>query len=183
MAAIFCSIIEMVHRAVKRCVRKGRLERALKAGMSVGLDTKFVGDVYFGTEPYLISIGSSSLITDGVKFINHDGAVSVPHIAKGEKLSDVYGKWMIADRIQIGGNVFIGNNAVILYGSEVGDNVVIASGSVVKGQFPSNCVLGGVPAKILCSLDEFSSTIREREFLVGGGASFRREVILENVDR
>ena len=40
-------------------------------------------------------------------------------------------------------------------GVSIGDNVLIAAGSVVTKSIPSNVVVGGNPAKILCSLETF----------------------------
>lgn len=51
--------------------------------------------------------------------------------------------------VHIGRNVFIGSRVTILKGVSIGDNAVIANGSVVTGSLPSDCVAGGVPAKIL----------------------------------
>ena len=36
---------------------------------------------------------------------------------------------------------------------EIGDNSVIAAGAVINGKFPANSVIGGVPAKIIKSID------------------------------
>ena len=43
--------------------------------------------------------------------------------------------------VSIGKNVWIGANVVILRGTEIGDNCVIAAGSVVKGNVPANTLL------------------------------------------
>lgn len=56
--------------------------------------------------------------------------------------------------IRIGNNVWIGGNAVINPGVTIGDNVVIASGSIVTKSLPSNVVAGGNPAKILRHIEE-----------------------------
>ncbi len=60
------------------------------------------------------------------------------------KETDPYPKEVI-----IGNNVFIGNNVSILKGVEIGDNCVIASGSIVTKSFKNNCVVGGIPAEII----------------------------------
>lgn len=51
--------------------------------------------------------------------------------------------------ITIGNNVWIGGNSVINPGVCIGDNVVVASGSVVTKSLPKNVVAGGSPAKII----------------------------------
>ena len=51
--------------------------------------------------------------------------------------------------IRIGNNVFIGGQCVILPDSQIEDNVVVASNSVVRGLLKSGFVYGGSPAKQL----------------------------------
>lgn len=54
-----------------------------------------------------------------------------------------------AKPITIGDNCWIGGMAVINPGVSLGDNVVVASGSVVTKSFGDNVVIGGNPARIL----------------------------------
>ena len=54
--------------------------------------------------------------------------------------------------IIIKNNVWIGNNVTILPGVIIGENSIVAAGSVVKGKFPNNIVLGGNPAVIIKNL-------------------------------
>jgi acetyltransferase-like isoleucine patch superfamily enzyme len=51
--------------------------------------------------------------------------------------------------IHIGENCWIGSKVTILDGVQIGNGCVIAAGSVVTKSFPNNCVIGGVPAKLL----------------------------------
>ncbi len=53
--------------------------------------------------------------------------------------------------IEIGSDVWIGANAVILDGARIGDGVVIAAGAVVRGVVPDFAIMGGVPARVLGS--------------------------------
>ncbi|PDY44306.1 maltose acetyltransferase domain-containing protein [Bacillus pseudomycoides] len=51
--------------------------------------------------------------------------------------------------VTIGNNVWIGGRAIINPGVTIGDNSVIASGTVVTKDVPDNVVVGGNPAKII----------------------------------
>ena len=50
---------------------------------------------------------------------------------------------------QIGNNVFIGGGSSIIGDITIGDNVIIAPNSAVTKSFPSDCIIGGCPAKII----------------------------------
>ena len=52
-------------------------------------------------------------------------------------------------KVEIGNNVWLGYNVVILPGVYIGDNVTIGANSVVTKSIPSNCVAAGIPAKII----------------------------------
>lgn len=54
--------------------------------------------------------------------------------------------------VVIDNNVFIGNNVTILKGVRIGENSVIATGSIVTKSFPENVVIGGNPAKVVREL-------------------------------
>ena len=51
--------------------------------------------------------------------------------------------------VVIGDDVWIGANAVILPGVTIGSHCVVAAGAVVTKDVPDNCVVGGVPAKVI----------------------------------
>jgi acetyltransferase-like isoleucine patch superfamily enzyme len=56
--------------------------------------------------------------------------------------------------IEIGNNVWIGAGCVILPGTVIGDDAVIAAGSVVRGNVPSGELWGGVPARKIKAVGE-----------------------------
>ena len=56
--------------------------------------------------------------------------------------------------IHIGKKVWIGSGAIILSGVSIGDNSIVAAGSIVTKDVPPNVVVGGNPAKIIRSIDE-----------------------------
>jgi acetyltransferase-like isoleucine patch superfamily enzyme len=55
--------------------------------------------------------------------------------------------------ITIGNNVVLSASAIVLSGSNIGDNVLVAAGALVNGDFSSNQVIGGVPAKAIRSIN------------------------------
>ena len=53
----------------------------------------------------------------------------------------------------VGKDVWIGGNATILPGITIGNNVVVAAGAVVTKDVPDNCLVGGVPAKVIKNIE------------------------------
>lgn len=152
---------------------RGPLWFAKKSGVKYGNNCTF-RTFNFGSEPYLISVGDNVSTARGVSFVNHDGGVKVlRNLYKDLSQADLLGT------INIGDNVFIGLNTTVLYGSMIGDNVIIGGHSVVKGNLKSNSVYAGVPARYICSLEEYKeknlknivftknlSILDKREFLM-----------------
>lgn len=105
----------------------------------------------FGSEAYLITIGSNVTISSGVRFINHDGGVWV--------FREKYPKVDVIKPIAIGNNVFVGLNSIIMPGAVIGDNTVIGAGAVVTGNLSGDAVYAGVPARKLCSLEAYEKSM------------------------
>ncbi|HMQ25176.1 MAG TPA: acyltransferase [Acidimicrobiales bacterium] len=55
--------------------------------------------------------------------------------------------------VRIGDGTWIGHGAVILPGTTIGKGVVVAAGAVVRGEVPDHCIVGGVPAKVIRTID------------------------------
>ena len=126
---------------------------------NLGNNVDIVGDVNFGSEPYLITIGDNTTISFDCAFVTHDAATRVLRHLPGENPETViYGK------IIIGKNCFIGCRSVILPNVTIGDNVIIGAGSIVNKDIPSNTVAAGNPCKIICSLDEYKNK-HKKDFL------------------
>jgi len=87
-----------------------------------------------------IEIGDGTIFAPGVKIIsaNHDV----------ENLS----RWKPERPVKIGKNCWIGTNAVILPGVELGNNVIVGAGAVVSTSFPNNVIVAGNPARIIREL-------------------------------
>lgn len=56
--------------------------------------------------------------------------------------------------IVLGKRVWIGSNSTITKGVTIGDNSIVAAGAVVTRDVPANCIVGGVPAKIIKRIEE-----------------------------
>lgn len=120
-------------------------KQAIYAGVNIGKNN-FISSKFWSSEGYLIKIGNNNQITAGVKFFTHGGGGA---IRKEFPKFDCFGK------VTIGNYVYIGNNSLIMPGVTIGDNVLVAAGSVVTKSVPSNVVIGGNPAKIICSIEDY----------------------------
>lgn len=91
-----------------------------------------------------ITIGSDTLIGPNVTIMDAEGHGK--HPSKRREPGEI-------GEVLIGENVWIGSNVMILKNSFIGKNSIIAAGAVVSGRFPDNVVIGGIPAKIIKSVD------------------------------
>lgn len=83
-------------------------------------------------------------IGDGCQFAPGVGLISANH----DPLH--LDRHLPAPPIRIGNHCWIGMNAVILPGVELGDRTIVGAGAVVTKSFPEgHCVLGGNPARVL----------------------------------
>ena len=92
-----------------------------------------------------ISIGSFSLIGENVTIMDFE-----PHGINPQKRR---GGYIEKGKVIIGENVWIGNNVTVLKNTTIGKNTIIAAGAVVKGSFPENVIIGGVPARIIKNIE------------------------------
>jgi acetyltransferase-like isoleucine patch superfamily enzyme len=117
-------------------------------GVSVGNGCR-IYTARFGSEPWLIEIGDRVTVTAGVSFITHDGATWLARDARGRRYHYA--------RIKIGSDVFVGLNSTIMPGVQIGNRVIVAAGSVVTRSVPDGVVVGGNPARIIGSYEEYMS--------------------------
>lgn len=117
------------------------------------------GNVEWSTEPWIISIGKNVHITNGVKFITHDGGT----LLFRKEIPDLE----ITKPITVGNDVYIGNDAIILPGVNIGNRVVIGAGAVVSKDIPDNSVAVGVPARVIKTADEYLEKLKRESLHVG----------------
>jgi acetyltransferase-like isoleucine patch superfamily enzyme len=136
---------------------------SLTAGLMPGHD--------LGSEPVL-RVGSRCVIGRGSHIVAHysivigDDVFTGPYVYitdQNHRYEDpeqpIGRQWPVDAAVSIGTGSWLGTGAIVLPGSVLGRNVVVAAGSVVRGKFPDQCVVAGVPARIV------------REYVPGAGWS------------
>lgn len=113
-----------------------------------------VGDVLIGNHT---RIGIHNTIIGPVTIGNHVNlAQGITVTALNHNFKDttlrIDEQGISTNPVVIGDDVWIGANAVILPGVTIGRHVVVAAGAVVTKDVRDNCVVGGVPAKVLKDL-------------------------------
>lgn len=101
----------------------------------------------FGSEPWLVSIGDRVTVAPGVAFLTHDGATWLFRDDRGRRYRYA--------RIEVGSDVFIGANAILMPGVRIGNRVIIGAGSVVTKSIPDGLVVAGNPSRVLGNYSEF----------------------------
>jgi len=123
-----------------------------------------LGKFYIYTGCKVVVRENAELILDDGSFINVDSKIYCKEKIEIGKNTFIGEEVIIRDTdehriikkdyintlpIKIGNHVWIGMRSIILKGVTVGDNVVIAAGSVVTKDIPNNCLVAGNPAVII----------------------------------
>lgn len=127
------------HRVKLATVRTG-------ARIDIGSDSGISGACIVAA--IQISIGSEVLLGANVSIFDTDFHPLNPH---GRRHSDIKADIKTAP-VHISDNVFVGTGAIILCGSVIGRDSVVAAGSIVRGRFPAGAIIAGNPAKVVGSV-------------------------------
>lgn len=125
----------------------------LSAGLVPGLD--------LGPDP-VVTIGDRCTIGRGSHIVGHqsieigDDVFTGPYVyitdqnhAYEDPDTPIGRQWPKNDPVRIGSGSWLGAGAIVLPGTTLGRNVVVAGGAVVRGTFGDHCVLAGVPARVI----------------------------------
>ena len=122
-----------------------------KRGMKIGKNfNRQSGTRMDPSHCWLISIGDDVTLANKVQILAHDDTIRV------------YTGYGRIGRVEIGNRVFVGANSTILMNTKIGDDVIIAAGSVVTKDIPDNSVVAGVPAKIIGLTSEYVQREKDR---------------------
>jgi acetyltransferase-like isoleucine patch superfamily enzyme len=114
-------------------------------GVHIGKNC-LIATTHWSSEPYLITIGNHVQVTDNVHFHPHGGG----HVARRKYPDfDIFGKIVVEDW------AYIGSGSHIMAGVTIGEGALVAAGSIVTKSVPANTVVGGNPAKPICTVDEY----------------------------
>ena len=154
---------DIIKKALMMVNREVPTEKLIKKGLKVGNNfNRQQGCFIDPSHCFLIEIGDNVTMSIRVTLMAHDAGTK-----KGLGYTRI-------GRIRIGNNVFLGANSTVLPNVRIGDNAIIGAGSIVTRDIPANCVAAGVPAKILCTVDEY---LAKNRALIGSsktfGASYR----------
>ncbi|WP_312822775.1 DapH/DapD/GlmU-related protein [Epilithonimonas sp.] len=109
-----------------------------------------------------LNIGKNVFINFDCTFLALGGIIIEDDVLIGPKVSLItenhplepqLRKGLIGKSILIKRNAWIGANATILPGVTIGENAVVAAGAVVSKDVPDNVVVGGIPAKIIKTIE------------------------------
>lgn len=148
---ILIKFINLLEYKISLISNKSYTRYLRRKGMRIGENVIFTNRTTLDIDmhkPTLIEIGNDVFINRGFSLLTHD---YVSHV-----FLNVYNDYVSSTgKVTIGNNVAFGRNVSILKGVSIGNNVFVGFGSVVTKDIPSNCVVAGVPAKVICSLDEY----------------------------
>jgi acetyltransferase-like isoleucine patch superfamily enzyme len=164
-------IFQRIYREILR--RYNPVKWARKLGVQVGQHTMISKYTHFSSEPYLISIGSNVQVTPNVSFYTHGGGQAVRRLLPD---FDCFGKIVVEDWC------YIGSNSLIMPGVTLGEGTLVAAGSVVTKSTPPNSVVGGNPARIIGTTDEYVERNKKYNIHTKGIGSDKKKQILMNLE-
>lgn len=111
--------------------------------INYGKHTKIGKNVFINFDCVFLDLGEIT-IEDNVQI-----APKVSLLSEGHPISPEDRHSLVPGHIHIKKNAWIGANATILPGVTIGENSIVAAGTVVSKDVPDNTVVGGIPAKII----------------------------------
>ncbi|NOZ46615.1 MAG: acyltransferase [Chlorobi bacterium] len=110
-------------------------------GLVIGNNSAIGEYSYFGCSGGVI-IGDDVIMGQYISFHSENHNFS-------DKSKLIREQGVISQGIKLGNNIWVGSKATFLDGCVIGNNSVVAAGAIVKGEFPPNVIIGGIPAKVL----------------------------------
>jgi acetyltransferase-like isoleucine patch superfamily enzyme len=125
------------------------------AGRIVIQTRAYIGDDCLLSSSAGIEIGAHAMLAHGVQIFDNDSHPLDPAARADDYASVTAGgprQTIASAPVRIGAHVWIGFNVIILKGVTVGENSVVAAGSVVTKEVPACTVVAGNPARVIREL-------------------------------
>ncbi|AKV08221.1 transferase [Pseudomonas fluorescens NCIMB 11764] len=106
------------------------------------------------TDPSLVRLGNNVGLSDCTLF-GHDGVIGIFAERFNVKLDSV-------GPVDIRDNCFVGHGAIIMPRVTIGPDSIVAAGAVVTKDVPPGVVVGGNPAKVICTIEELIRKLETR---------------------
>lgn len=106
------------------------------------------------TDPTLVRIGSNVTLAD-CTLLGHDGVIRILNTRYGKKLDSV-------GPVDIRDNCFIGYGSIVMPNVTIGPDSIVAAGAVVTKDVPPGMVVGGNPARPICSTEDLVDRLEKR---------------------
>lgn len=162
---------QMIKELVYRLRGEYTTERLINMGMVVGTNFKRLNSVILDpSHCWLIEIGNNVTLAPRVHILCHDASTKT------------WLNYTRIGRVEIGDNVFVGAESVILPGVKIGSNVVIGANSTVTHDIPSDSIAVGSPARVIGGIDDFiakNKSQMEKSVCYGEEFTLRRKVSME----
>lgn len=149
-------IIHHIKEFVRQCWWEGidsedYVSYLRKHGIRVGQNVHFRHPAHNSidvTRPCLVEFGNDLDINANFTVLTHDF---------GSFVFRGYYKDFVnsSGKVKIGNNIVFGRDVTILKGVTIGDNCIIGAGSIVTKSIPANSVAAGVPARVICTLEDY----------------------------
>ena len=110
-----------------------------------------IGENFYANHNLVILDGAKVIFGDNVFIAPDCGFYTAGHPLDVERRNQGL---EYAYPITVGNNVWFGGGVKVMPGVTIGNNVVIAAGSVVTRDIPDNVLAGGVPCKVIRAITE-----------------------------
>ena len=145
--SVFSRLIDLWHRRSSDAYLRHLRKLGVRIGDRCIVRHPMTARIDF-SRPSLITIGDNVDMNKNFQIMTHDWSSLVLRARYHDFINS-------SGAVNIGSNVYFGSDVIVLKGVTIGDNCVIAAGSVVTKSIPSNSVAAGVPCKVISTLVDY----------------------------
>ena len=161
------NLLRQVLAGVRQKKTESYLKNLIGKGLVIGENTSIMEPFFFDPQHcFLISIGKNCTLAPNVRLIAHDASTKR------------YLGYTRIGKITIHDNCFIGDSVIVLPNVTIGSNTIIGAGALVNKNIPENVVAAGNPVRVICSLQDYKSKMKNSAMKTG---VYGDEYMLDNI--